>query len=239
MTQPSTPLSGPAPAAAAQPTAMTTRVLVACGLVAGPLFILVALIQIPTRSGFDLGRHPLSALSLGDGGWIQVANFVVAGALSIGFAVGVRRVLRSGRAGTWAPILLGAYGVGLIAAGVFITDGAYGFPAGAPAGLPDSFSWHAMVHGAAATLAFLSLTVACLVFVRRFAALRQWGWVAYSSATAVAVPVLSAWPDQNGASVRLAVATILVWAWVTALAARLYTEPAHPILRGATSASPL
>jgi hypothetical protein len=47
-------------------------------------------------------------LSLGDLGWIQIANFVVTGALFVACAVGLRRVLHPGRAGTWGPRLVGA-----------------------------------------------------------------------------------------------------------------------------------
>jgi hypothetical protein len=55
------------------------RNLIYCGIVAGPLFIAVTLIQAFTRTGFDLARHPLSLLSLGSLGWIQILNFVVSG----------------------------------------------------------------------------------------------------------------------------------------------------------------
>jgi Protein of unknown function (DUF998) len=53
------------------------RKLLACGILAGPLFVAVGLLQALVRDGFDLGRHPLSLLSLGGLGWIQIANFVV------------------------------------------------------------------------------------------------------------------------------------------------------------------
>jgi Protein of unknown function (DUF998) len=88
----------------------TRPALLACGAVAGPLYVGVALLQVLTRDGFDLRRHPLSLLSLGDLGWVQIANFVVSGLLAIAFAVGSRRVLHPGRAGTWGPLLLGLYG---------------------------------------------------------------------------------------------------------------------------------
>ena len=90
-----------APAGPSRATLETTRptlMLLACGVVAGPLFIAVALLQALTRQGFDLGRHPLSLLSLGELGWIQITNFVVAGLLTVAFAVGLRRVLHPGRA---------------------------------------------------------------------------------------------------------------------------------------------
>jgi hypothetical protein len=78
------------PASPATPSTQTTRLL-ACGIVAGPLFLAVVLVQAVTRQGFDLGRHPISLLSLGELGWIQIANFVVAGSLMVACAVGMRR----------------------------------------------------------------------------------------------------------------------------------------------------
>ena len=133
----------------------------ACGVVAGPLFLAVLMIQAFTREGFDLSRHPLSLLSLGDLGWIQIANFVVTGALFIACAIGMRRVLRPGRSGTWAPRLVGAFGVGLILAGVFTTDAGAGFPPGAPAGSPEQISWHGILHEVGFGLAFLGMIVGC------------------------------------------------------------------------------
>lgn len=221
MTQTTTTARAGAPGASPPAARRATRALLTCGIVAGPWFIVVAAIQVLSRDGFDLRRHPLSALSLGDLGWIQITNFVVAGLLVLAFAVGMRRVLQPGRAGTWGPLLLGAHGVGLIAAGVFVADPALGFPAGAPAGVPDSFSWHAVLHGVAFAVAFLSLTVACLVFARHFAARKQRAWVAYCAATGVAALALSSPVPADGASVRFAVASLITWAWVTAMAVRL------------------
>jgi hypothetical protein len=79
------------------------------GLVAGPLFLVATLIHAFTRAGFDLSRHPISLLSLGDVGWLQFATFVITG---VTCAVGMRRVMDSGRGATWGPRLIGALGVG-------------------------------------------------------------------------------------------------------------------------------
>lgn len=210
--------------ASSQTTTKATKALLACGVIAGPLFIVVVLMQLLTRDGFDIRRHPISLLSVGHQGWVQIANFVVAGLLTVAFAVGMRRVLHPGRAGTWGPWLVGVFGVGLIVGGVFVTDPALGFPPGTPEGLPDHVSWHAAVHNIAPALAFNAAIVACLVFVRRFVALRQWRWVTYSAATAGAAIALTSWPSQDGISVRLAVAVALVFAWTSALALRLMTD---------------
>ena len=61
-------------------------------------------------------------------GWVQIANFVGSGLLMLGFAVGLRRVLRSSRGGTWEPLLIGLYGCGLIVAGLFVPVPGMGLP---------------------------------------------------------------------------------------------------------------
>ena len=198
----------------------STPALLACGAVAGPLYVVIALLQVLTRDGFDLGRHPLSLLSLGELGWIQIANFVVSGLLAIAFAVGSRRVLHPGRAARWGPRLLALYGIGLVAGGVFVADPGGGFPPGAPEGAPEQLSWHGALHAAAPPLAFLSLIAACVVLARRFAGAGERGWVRYSIATAVACVVLIAWPDLDSLSWRLALAVTVGWAWVSAAAVK-------------------
>ncbi len=62
---PSLPHPGTA-SAASMMTAKLTRALLACGVVAGPLYILVGVIEMLIRPGFDLRRHSLSLLSNGD-----------------------------------------------------------------------------------------------------------------------------------------------------------------------------
>lgn len=212
------------PSAAAAPV-RTTRAarLLACGIVAGPLFVAVALLQAGTRAGFDLARHPVSLLSLGELGWIQIANFVVAGVLYVACAVGMRRVLHPGRGGTWGPLLVGATGVGLIMGGVFLADAGAGFPPGAPAGAPPEITWHGMLHEVGAMLGF-GVTIGCLVFARRFAAHKQWGWVAACITTAVAAGAVTAWPDLDSLSVRLLVGSAIQFGFVAALAAHLLRD---------------
>jgi hypothetical protein len=211
-------------------TATTTRALLACGVVAGPLYVAVVVIQALAREDFDLTRHPASLLSNGDLGWVQIATFVVSGLLTIACAVGMWRVLHPGRGGTWGPILVGAYGAGLIAAGVFVADPGDGFPLGTPAGPPDTVSWHGAVHFVVAGIAFLALITACLVFARRFASLGQRGWAEYCVATGVIfLAAFAGIASGSGApvlNVAFAVAVVLGWTWVSVMAARLMTEEA-------------
>jgi hypothetical protein len=225
--QPASPRTSPVPAT-------HTARLLACGIIAGPLFLAVWLIQALTREGFDLRRHPLSLLSLGDLGWIQIANFVVTGALYVACARGMWRALRPGRGGTWGPVLVGGLGVGLIVAGIFVSDAGAGFPPGAPDGAPQRISWHGVLHEVGFGVASLSWTAACFVFARRFAALKQWGWVRACIATALAALALAAWPHMDSLSVRLVLASAIQFGFLAALAAHLRRALPHA---AATSAA--
>ena len=203
------------------PTAQVTSALLGCGIVAGPLFLGVVVVEALTRPGFELARHPVSLLSLGEFGWIQMANFITSGLLVLAFAVGLRGVLSGSRGGTWGPLLIGGYGLGLIIAGVFVPDSAWGFPPGSPEGIPSHMSWHSALHGVGFTLAFGSVSAACFVFARRWLALGERALTAYTVASAVTAIALSQWPGMDGASVRYFVAAVIVWTWTVVLALRL------------------
>ncbi|MGK5743158.1 DUF998 domain-containing protein [Micromonospora sp. URMC 103] len=136
------------------------------GILAGPIFVGSALVQGLTRDGFDFRRHPVSVLSTGDLGWVQIATFLVTGLLTVGAARALRRTEPAGS--VWLPRLVTLYGVGLMAAGVFSADPADGFPAGTPRG-PGQISWHGGLHFLAAALAFVALIVATVLLARRAA----------------------------------------------------------------------
>jgi hypothetical protein len=167
------------------PTSRSTSVgpLLIAGAVAGPLFVAVVLAQAYTRTGFDLARHPLSSLALGDLGWLQIANFIVCGGLTLAGAVGLRRALTPGRGSTWIPRLIGLGGAALIVAGVFRTDPINGYPIGTA----DTVTWHGIVHSTAPTVAGIAGLIAYVLFARRFAADRERGWLAWTIVAPVAV----------------------------------------------------
>ena len=202
---PSLPHPGTASASAVM-SAKLTQALLACGLVAGPLYILVGVIEMLVRPGFDLRRHSLSLLSNGEAGWIHIAMLVTTGLLTIAGALGMRRVLRGKRGGSWGPALIGLYGLGLIGAGVFVADPALGFPPGTP---PDAttVSWHGLMHFVSGGIGFLGLIGACFVFARRFVALKQPRWAVYSVANGVlffaAFFGIAAGSQQGGAALTI------------------------------------
>ncbi|MFG2482168.1 DUF998 domain-containing protein [Streptomyces virginiae] len=159
--------TSPSPATRSH-TRTATRSLLTCVVVATPLWAAVALSQAALREGFDITRHPLSALSNGSLGWLQITDFLVVGALLAVGATGLRRALVGTLGGTWVPRLVRVAGIGMIAAGVFVMDPADGFPVGTPYGRPTVLTWHSYAHFAAGSITFLSLIAACYVLGRHF-----------------------------------------------------------------------
>lgn len=211
-------------------TTKVTRALLACGVAAGPVYVIVGSIEALTREGFDPTRHDLSLLANGEWGWIHITLLVLTGLLTVAGAVGIRRVLRGDRGRTWGPLLIGIYGLGLIGAGVFVADPTGGFPPGLPASAYGTVSWHGMMHFVSGGIGFLGLIAACFVFARRFFSLGERGWAVFSVVTGVlyfaAFFGIAAGSQQGGATLTFVVlaftaAVVLGWAWVSAVAARL------------------
>ena len=207
------------------PADRVTKSLLGYGVIAGPVYVTVSLAQAFTRDGFDLTRHAWSMLANGEHGWIQVANFLLTGLMVIAFAVGLGRALRPGIGARWAPRLVTAYGVSLIAAGVFRADPAQGFPVGTPAGA-GPISWHGLLHFAAGGIGFTCLAIAGFVVARRFAAEGRPGWALYSRITAVVFLVGFGMLASGGGTrvtiVGFTAAVILIWAWMTAVSVDRY-----------------
>jgi uncharacterized protein DUF998 len=199
------------------------RALVIAGVVAGPLFVTAGLAQILTRGGFDLTRHPLSLLSLGAAGWVQIVNFIVAGVLMLAFAAGVARSLGTGPGRRWAPILFAVYGAGLVLGGAFTADPALGFPAGTPDGYPTEWTFHGAVHAFAAPLAFLSLVAVTFVVASRLTWEGHRAAAVWSRVIGVACLVLCI-PFGPAMSVRLFVGVALGFAWITGYGISLLRE---------------
>lgn len=207
------------------PAGRVTRSLLGYGVITGPIYVAVSLTQALTRQGFDITTHAWSLLVNGDLGWIQVTNFIVAGLMTIVFAVGLRRA----GAGRWAPRLVGAYGASLVGAGIFRADPAQGFPVGTPANA-NTISWHGMLHFMCGGVGFLCLIAACLIVARGFAREGNRGWAAYSRITGVVflAAFIGIASGSHGALTTLpfVAAVVLVYSWITALSVRLYRQTA-------------
>ncbi len=208
-------------------TNQSTRALLLCGVIAGPLYMVLSLVQAFTRAGFDITRHALSLLTNGDLGGLQVANFIVTGLLIMAGAFGIRRALLSGRGRTWAPLLIGVYGLSFVGAGIFKPDPALGFPVGTPADAM-TISSSGIVHFAFGGIGFLALIVACFVFARRFSSLRQSQWSVFSVITGVvflvAFGALSSGSGKSWTFIVFLVGVTLAWTWLSSVNAKLRAE---------------
>jgi hypothetical protein len=213
----------------------SSEFLLRCGVVGPLLFIAVFLVEGATRPGYSVWRNYVSELALSDRGWEQIANFLVCGVLCVAFAFGLRRVWRAGRASVWGPRLVGVFGLGLVAAGVFVTDPARGYPAGAPL-KGDPQTWHGMLHGINALVVFPVLIAACFVLARRFAGEPEnRGWATYSRVVGALVPALAVLSTISGALDENGVLSaptgllqraeiILGWTWLSFTALRLLRQ---------------
>jgi Protein of unknown function (DUF998) len=201
--------------------------LLTCGAIGGPLFIAVFLIEGATRKGYDPWREPVSALALGSRGWTQQTNFIVTGLLMLAFARGLRHAADGEPGGPrWGPRLIGAYAIGLIGAGVFVTDPVRNLGESSPA----APGLHGTLHNVFSMQVFAALGAAGLSYARWFARRGEHRWAICSSASGVLVPggivlfgrALSQTDGLGriaGLIQRLTIA--LGWGWLVALAVYL------------------
>jgi hypothetical protein len=129
-------------------------------------------------------------------------------------------------------VLIAVWGVGLLGAGIFVTDPVSGYPAGTPA-QPDKPSWHGLLHDLLFSLpGFACLAAAMFVFAYALARRRAPGWAIYSGLSGAAFLVLffltsvgfsqdPRWVSAAGLLQRLTVG--VGWLWLALLAVRQMT----------------
>lgn len=209
-------------------TTEQTKWLVRGGVLAGPIYILVGLAQILTREGFDITRHPLSMMSLGSLGWIQISNFIITGLLVLACAIGLYRLGQGDKRLRRGAILLGIYALGVLGGGLFLPDPSLGFPPGTPDTYPETMSWHGMLHFVFGQLGFLALIAASFVYARHFAASGLRGWALFSAFTGgfflfaiIGGIVLSVGEGAAYGVLALYAAVALAWIWLSVLASHM------------------
>ena len=206
--------------------AAVTRSMLGWGVVAGPFYLAFALILAFTREGFDLSRHALSLLTLGDAGWLQTLNFALTGIMVIIAGWGLLRAVEGrGRGAGIAVIVAGA---AIALAGVFRPDPALGFPVGAEA----SMSVSGMLHLALGAVEFVAFAVAALLLARLFSARGEKSRALLSRVAGVVIVVAfaaGAALSSGPAGVALLWLAVLVgFAWLLLASIGVYRIVPHP-----------
>jgi hypothetical protein len=201
---------------------LTEKLLVGAGVLAAPVFTVAAVGQALTREGYDITRHPVSMLALGDLGWVQTTSFVVTGTLSVAAAAGVRWLLRGGRGRTWGPILFALIGVGLLIAAAFRMDASDGFPLGTAGGPLTTMSGHMILHNVGGSLSFFSMIALCFVLAARFAGQGDgagwagWAWAGRVAGVLFALGLGWAMTGGRGGALTLFLGVAVAWNWIAA-----------------------
>jgi hypothetical protein len=171
-----------------RPVPATLVLWLACQTIGSLLFTATYLIEGATRPGYSTWQQPISALSLGLGGWVQQVNFVVFGAISVFTAFGWRSFLKGGVGATWFPIMRGLEGLAMIIVGIFSQDPANGYPPGVA--IPATPTLHAVIHQLFSFVSITALAVSFFILAWRFAKEPSWrGWATYSVITGMLVIV--------------------------------------------------
>ena len=106
-----------------------------------------------------------------------------------------------------------------------------------------------MLHAIAPVVGYLAPLVACFVLARRFAGRGRRGWAAYCTATGVVAPLITVAAFPAGDFRMLFAGGVLLWGWVSVMAAYLLTgrpdqenrsdeEVTTQAARGATASTP-
>jgi hypothetical protein len=222
-------LTRPAPAA-------LRRALAAPALLAAPLFLIaVAALSWLDRDALQgwgwtpLDHHGVpwpSSVATGPHGWLQVANFALAGAALLALTPALRAKLPRRRSSAAATIGLALTGCGLLGAA---------FPLDRPLGDPAALSswvqsWHAAIHVGGFLLAGLGGLFALAAFAA--ATRREWRRLSRSCAILAGLLTITlALPSTVGWYLFLAG----LFGWVATVA--LWLRKSHDIRRATTPLS--
>jgi Protein of unknown function (DUF998) len=178
---------------AGQSAALVVPTEIACGVVAGPLFVSSFTAIGTTRAGYDWRRHAVSSLARGRGGWLQRANFVLTGTLYCIAANGVARSPKQSTGPRVVSALIFGVGGGLIGSGLFVTDPVAGFrPASRdhddPGRTPSiARTRSGRLHTLCAIPIFAGIPVAALICATSATRRGEYCWASYSAGSALAM----------------------------------------------------
>lgn len=184
------------------------RLFALCGIVAPILFTLIVAVASLLRPSYSQAHNFISDLGVGSYAFIQNANFVIFGLLSMGLALGLLGGLPAPQGGALKAgvgfVIL--FGIGIIFAGVFPEDYLSEGP-----------------HTLASSVAFLSIIAAQLLVWQglRNADTTTWGRYRLYSAISGVLSFVFVWFSSStaypGAAQRIFIAVPWLWIEVTGL----------------------
>jgi hypothetical protein len=136
------------------------------GILAPLIFVSVFTVEGVLRNGYDPMSMYISALSLGNRGWIQISNFIVLGLLLFIFTLGLSKEFQTGKASRGGVITFYIISLLFFISGPFVMD-----PAETPA---DQMSVHGLIHGVSGGIVFLLMPIIIVIFLRRFSSDSNW-----------------------------------------------------------------
>jgi len=210
-------------------SAAVTRSLLGWGVVAGPFYVVVGLVLAITRPGFDLSRHALSLLTLGDLGWLQRSNLAVTGLMVIAAALGILRAIRNGR-GLAIGVLTAVDGLALVLSAVFVPDPVTGFPPGSQGRVMTVGGILHLVFGALGFLAIAAASVAHGAWCRSIGDARS-GTVSFALGAVVVLGFFcgAALASSPVGIALLWLAVLAQFAWLALASAQIYRWSPHPL----------
>lgn len=188
-------------------------------LIATTLFHIIVAVQGVLRPGYDISQQSVSALSLGQTGYIQMICFIALGVAIIWTVPTWRKILARGKGEKAYPILTLLTGFSLILCGLFKQDPAPGYD-------PDQLQLTAptligLLHLLFAAIGALSAITGLIVMAARFARTPLWqGWKVYTFLMALimvaCITVYSIWSTKPtgyaGTFERMGLMIVPIWA---------------------------
>lgn len=206
--------------------AAVTRSLLGYGVVVGPFYLLVGILQGLLRPGFSFARHPLSVLANGSYGWVQTTNFALSGLMVVAAAVGIRRVAGRGSGPTfWALVVFGA---GVLLAAIFRADPMDGFPIGTAPGPPTSMTATGVMHFVVSTIAFTSFGVSAILASRMFSRRKEDAISRWSLVSGVVVLLTFFAGSALNPIVGIWISVLVGWTWLAVISLHLYRRSPSP-----------
>lgn len=201
------------------PVPRSLRLRLWYGLIAAGIFNVVAIVESILTPGYDAWQQSISALSLGQWGWIQISSFFLLGITILSTVSAWRKILAGGIGAKVYPVLTFLTGASLILCGIFRQDPAPGYdPENRALTVPTLTG---LLHLLFAAIGALCSITSLFVMAKRFAHTPFWkSWSTYSFLMALimiaCISVYGVWSTKSegyaGLFERIGLLVVPVWA---------------------------